>query len=114
MRPARITLPVLVLPVDFVPHVPLPRLELLSDARTRGAECVWGGEALTTDTAIDLNERVTDNGAHWFPRACRRCLRSAVHAARGRHPGDCPDCKRTTGLCETRNALHELLMELSR
>ncbi|MFH9673397.1 hypothetical protein ACH4L5_14180 [Streptomyces sp. NPDC017405] len=114
MRPVRVRPPVPVLPVDFVPHVPLPRLELLADVRTRGAECVWGGEPLTTDTAIDLNERVTDSGAHWFPRACRRCLRSAVHAARGRHPGDCPDSKGTSGPCETRHALHELLMELSR
>ncbi|MEV6806585.1 hypothetical protein [Streptomyces sp. NPDC051132] len=107
MRPARITLPVLVLPVDFVPHVPLPRLELLSDARTRGAECVWGGEVLTTDTAIDLNERVTDSGAHWFPRACRGCLRSAVHATRGRHPATArtarapPACARSATPCTT-------------
>ncbi|MEV6803923.1 hypothetical protein [Streptomyces sp. NPDC051132] len=113
MTSARTTA-VMVLPVDFVPHILLPRLELLCDARTRGAECVWGGEVLTTDTAIDLHERVTESGAHWFPRACRRCLRSAVRAARGRHPGDCPDCTDFTNLCSTRHALHDLLMELGR
>ncbi|WP_240468241.1 hypothetical protein [Streptomyces dangxiongensis] len=102
------------LPTDFVPHIPLPRLELLSEARTRGAECVWGGEALNTDTAIDLNERVTGTGTHWFPRACRPCLRRAVRAARGRHPGDCAECADATHLCETRHALHDLLLELSR
>ncbi|MFI0188004.1 hypothetical protein ACH4PW_10660 [Streptomyces sp. NPDC017082] len=113
MTSARTTA-VLVLPVDFVPHILLPRLELLCDARTRGAECVWGGEVLTTDTAIDLNERVTESGAHWFPRACRRCLRSAVRAARGRHPADCPDCTDFTNLCPIRRALHDLLLELGR
>ncbi|MFH9673408.1 hypothetical protein ACH4L5_14235 [Streptomyces sp. NPDC017405] len=61
-----------------------------------------------------MNERVTESGAHWFPRACRRCLRSAVRAARGRHPGDCPDCTDVTNLCSTRRAVYDLLLELGR
>ncbi|MET8563220.1 hypothetical protein ABZV75_22490 [Streptomyces flaveolus] len=94
-------------------HVPLPSLDLLPDARARGAECVWGGEPLTTATAIDLGERVTD-GAHWFPRACLRCTRSAVRAARNSHPSRCGQCVDTTAVCETRHALHALLLEFHR
>ncbi|MFC5655295.1 hypothetical protein [Streptomyces nogalater] len=100
-------------PAALVPHIVLPRLELLSDARTRGAECVWGGERLTGETAIDLGVH-TDNGFNWFPRACRRCTRSAVRAARDTHPARCTDCKGPTALCDTRQALHELLLELRR
>ncbi|AYN43432.1 hypothetical protein D9753_02310 [Streptomyces dangxiongensis] len=99
--------------VALLAHIPLPPLDLLSDARARGAQCIWGGEPLTTATAIDLGERVT-NDAHWFPRACLRCTRSAVRAARNSHPGQCEQCVDGTALCETRHALHDLLLELRR
>ncbi|GAA2222070.1 hypothetical protein [Streptomyces nogalater] len=100
-------------PAALVPHIPLPRLELLSDARTRGAECVWGGERLTVETAIDLGKH-TDNGFSWFPRACLRCTRSAVRTARDTHPDRCTECPGPTSLCDTRRALHDLLLELLR
>ncbi|MFC5656268.1 hypothetical protein [Streptomyces nogalater] len=102
------------IPAALVPHIPLPRLELLSDARTRGAKCVWGGERLTGETAIDLGVQVTEGGFRWFPRACRRCTRDAVRAARDIHPDRCTECEGPTALCETRRALHDLLMELRR
>ncbi len=103
----------MVIPAMLVPHIPLPRLELLSEARTRGAECVWGGERLTIETAIDLGKHV-DDGFSWFPRACLRCTRSAVRAARDTHPDRCTECKGLAALCDTRRALHELLRELRR
>ncbi|MGW8700664.1 hypothetical protein ACWGOK_27700 [Streptomyces eurythermus] len=99
------------IPAALVPHIMLPRLELLSDARTRGAECVWGGERLTGETAIDLGKH-TDGGLSWFPRACRRCTRDAVRAARNAHPGNCEQCADNADICTTRRALHELLMRL--
>ncbi|WP_436957104.1 hypothetical protein [Streptomyces sp. SudanB182_2057] len=102
----------MVVPATLVPHIPLPRLELLSDARTRGAECVWGGERLTIETAIDLGKHVTVDGFSWFPRACLRCTRSAVRAARDNHPARCPECRGPTTPCSTRQALHDLLLEL--
>ncbi|MFD0393771.1 hypothetical protein ACFQ3Z_20765 [Streptomyces nogalater] len=48
------------------------------------------------------------------PRACRRCTRDAVRAARDIHPDRCTECEGPTALCETRRALHDLLMELRR
>ncbi|MFG2933260.1 hypothetical protein [Streptomyces achromogenes] len=38
--------------------------------------------------------------------------KAAVRAARDAHPGRCTECKGPTALCETRRALHELLVEL--
>lgn len=101
------------IPADLLPLIPLPPLEVLSDTRARGAECVWGGEPLSTATAIDLGERKTDGG-HWFPRACRPCARRAVLVARNDHPGLCEQCTDDTGRCETRRALHALALELRR
>ncbi|MEV5350400.1 hypothetical protein [Streptomyces achromogenes] len=101
------------IPAALVPHIVLPRLELLSEARTRGAECVWGGERLTIETAIDLGKH-TDDGFNWFPRACRRCTKAAVRAARDAHPGRCTECRGPADLCDARCALHDLLLELRR
>ncbi|MFI5685925.1 hypothetical protein [Streptomyces sp. NPDC051636] len=101
------------IPADLLPLILVPPLEILPDARARGAECVWSGEPLSTATAIDLGERETD-GVHWFPRACRPCTRHAVLAARNSHPGQCEQCVDNTNLCETRRALHALALELRR
>jgi hypothetical protein len=101
------------IPADLLPLIPLPPLEVLPDARARGAECVWCGGPLSTATAIDLGERDSD-GAHWFPRACRSCTRRAVMAARNDHPGRCEQCTDDAGICETRRALHALALELRR
>ncbi|MGW4516429.1 hypothetical protein ACWEO4_31580 [Streptomyces sp. NPDC004393] len=101
------------IPDDLLPLILLPPLEVLPDARARGAECVWGGEPLSTATAIDLGERETEGG-HWFPRACRPCTRRAVLAARNDHPGRCEQCTDDATICETRRALHALALELRR
>ncbi|MFE9906395.1 hypothetical protein [Streptomyces achromogenes] len=92
------------IPAELVPHIVLPRLELLSEARTRGAECVWGGERLTGETAIDLGKH-TDGGFN---------TRSAVRAARNAHPDRCTECRGPADLYDTRRALHNLLLELLR
>ncbi|MFD0393871.1 hypothetical protein ACFQ3Z_21865 [Streptomyces nogalater] len=68
---------------------------------------------------IDRRDRHRPRRAHrqrlqLVPRACRRCTRSAVRAARDTHPARCTDCKGPTALCDTRQALHELLLELRR
>ncbi|MFD8396680.1 hypothetical protein ACFV2N_47975 [Streptomyces sp. NPDC059680] len=99
------------IPAALLPLIPLPPLDVLPDARARGAECVWGGEPLSIATAIDLGERETD-GIHWFPRACRPCAHRAVLAARNDHPGRCEQCTDDPSLCETRQALHTLALEL--
>ncbi|MFF3920546.1 hypothetical protein ACFYZB_45570 [Streptomyces sp. NPDC001852] len=101
------------IPDDLLPRILLPPLEVLPDARARGAECVWGGEPLSTATAVDLGERETDSG-HWFPRACRPCTRRVVLAARNDHSGRCEQCTDDATICETRRALHVLVLELRR
>ncbi|MER6065088.1 hypothetical protein ABT167_28770 [Streptomyces sp. NPDC001792] len=101
------------IPAALLPLILLPPLDVLPDARARGAECVWGGEPLSTATAVDLGERETDGG-HWFPRACRPCTRRAVLAARNAHPGLCEQCTDDATICETRRALHALALELRR
>ncbi|WP_381562913.1 hypothetical protein [Streptomyces eurythermus] len=101
------------IPAALVPHIVLPRLELLSEARTRGAECVWGGERLTGETAIDLGKH-SDGGFNWFPRACRPCTRAAVRAACRYHPRNCEQCVDNADICDVRRALHELFIGLKR
>ncbi|MCG0066314.1 hypothetical protein L0F81_23995 [Streptomyces tricolor] len=107
------THPLVDIPAELLPLILLPPLEGLPDARARGAECVWGGEPLSAAAAIDLGERET-GGVRWWPRACRPCTRLAVRAARNAHPGQCEQCVDDTALCETRRALHALVLELRR
>ncbi|MFG3207851.1 hypothetical protein [Streptomyces sp. NPDC048192] len=107
------TRPLVDIPAELLPLILLPPLEVLPDARARGAECVWCAGPLSTATAIDLGERDTD-GEHWFPRACRSCTRRAVLAARNDHPGLCEQCTDDASNCETRRALHSLALELRR
>ncbi|WP_181794057.1 hypothetical protein [Streptomyces sp. WELS2] len=102
----------MVIPAALVPYIPLPRLELLSGSRMRGAECVWGGERLTGKTAIDLGKH-TDNGFNWFPRACLRCTRGAVRAARDNHADRCTACEGPSAMCDTGRSLHNLLNALA-
>ncbi|MGW2426550.1 hypothetical protein ACWC0C_46650 [Streptomyces sp. NPDC001709] len=101
------------IPADLLPLIPVPPLDVLPEARARGAECVWGGEPLSTATAIDLGER-RENGTTLFLRGCRSCTRRAVLAARNSHPGMCEQCTDDATICETRRALHALAMELRR
>jgi hypothetical protein len=102
------------IPAELLPLIPLPPLEVLSDARARGAECVWGGEPLSTATAIDLGEREETDGGHWFPRACRPCARRAVLVARNEHPGLCEQCADDSIICKTLRSLRALALELRR
>ncbi|MGW7260799.1 hypothetical protein [Streptomyces sp. NPDC054834] len=101
------------IPAALLPLIPMPPLEVLPDARARGVACVWGGEPLSTATAVDLGEREGD-GVHWFPRACRRCTLRAVRAAQNSHPGGCEQCVDDPALCETPRALRALVLELRR
>ncbi|WP_405612284.1 DUF6415 family natural product biosynthesis protein [Streptomyces sp. NBC_01508] len=62
----------------------LPPLDTLTDDQARGAVCVWDAAEppLTAETAVDLGERPSAEGGHWFPHGCR------PHAAQHTHAGD--------------------------
>lgn len=75
--------------VDALALLPLPAH--LSGHQLDGHVCVWGGEALTTDSAVDLgSRRIGDRMA--FPRACGSCTARAAQGVLFDHTGDCPDC----------------------
>lgn len=85
----------------------LPIPETLSGPQRDGHVCVWGGEALTTDTAIDLgSRRIGDRMG--FPRGCRTCVERAAIGVLFDHTGDCDDCTGDT-VCETGRALNRVV-----
>ncbi|MEV0304282.1 hypothetical protein [Streptomyces prasinus] len=102
------------IPVNLLPLIPLPALEDLPDARARGAECVWGGEPLSTATAMDLGERLSPNGRALFLRSCRHCTVQAVLAAHKYHRYRCEQCVDDPTLCDTLRGLRLLALELRR
>jgi hypothetical protein len=84
----------------------LPLPAQLSDPQRNGHVCVWGGEALTTETAIDLGSRKVE-GRVVFPRACRTCVAHAATGVLFSHAIDCKDCARATEpVCEVSRALY--------
>jgi hypothetical protein len=89
----------------------LPLPARLSNAQRDGHVCVWSGEAITVETAIDLGPRTLD-GRTIFPRATRsgvnRAALSALfdHASGTEEHDACKEC--ATGICETGRALNRL------
>jgi hypothetical protein len=82
------------IPAEVLAALRLPELDGLADARVRGAECVWGGERLTAETAIGLGEHlVKGSGTTAFPRACRKCASQRAYAKLLDHGTDCQLCK---------------------
>lgn len=107
--------PLVDIPAALLPLIPLPALGSLPDARARGAECVWLGEPLTAETAVDLGERTSpDSGTTLFLRGCRRCTLRAALDTHKAHAQSCEQCVDDATLCETRRALRTLALELRR
>lgn len=97
----------------------LPSLDLVTDAQTRGATCVWCDGPLTTDVAVDLGEQMsplkgTTSPMRWTPRACPAC--TAERATRGRfaHAPTCEQCADEASVCEVGQGLMELVGRYSR
>lgn len=90
---------------EVIAQLPIPAT--LSGPQRDGRVCVWGGEALTSETAIDLgSRRIGDRMA--FPRGCRNCVKDAALGVLFDHTGDCPDCTNDTS-CETSRALNRVI-----
>lgn len=90
---------------EAIAQLPIPAT--LSGPQRDGRVCVWGGEALTSETAIDLgSRRIGDRMA--FPRGCRDCVSKAALGALFDHTTDCRDCDTDT-TCETGRTLNRII-----
>ncbi|MER6524706.1 hypothetical protein [Streptomyces sp. NPDC001508] len=97
-------------PPEVLKVLALPGLDGLADAKTRGAECLWCPETLTTETAVDFGERRSPlsssssvSGMKWYPRACRKCVAGRAHRGLFTHTVACD-------LCETEKAAAECIV----
>jgi hypothetical protein len=91
--------------VDVLAALPVPAV--LSEQQRDGHICVWGGESLTTATAIDLGSRkVGDRVA--FLRACRADVSLAAQEALYSHVKDREACSGTED-CGTCRGLYRVI-----
>ncbi|NUR04341.1 MAG: hypothetical protein HOY79_49910 [Streptomyces sp.] len=100
--------------IDALALLELPALEGLTTEQVRGAACIWRGEPLTTDTAVDLGERRhkrLDGRYSTFPRACHRCTHEAAYAVLIKHTMACEQCVDNAAECPTGRALLRLMRE---
>jgi hypothetical protein len=95
---------------EVLESLPIPAR--LSDAQRQGHVCVWGGESLMAETAIDLGSRAME-GQMTFPRACRSCLAKTAMQALFNHasgPGACPECQ-VSPCCSMGRALNRIIRQ---
>jgi hypothetical protein len=97
----------------------LPPLDKLTDAQTRGVDCVQDGVTLTSATAVNLGERLssldgTDAPMRWFPRACRTCILTLAMRSLHDHAPRCEQCVDDAARCETGLGLRRLMREYRR
>lgn len=91
--------------------LPLPTLGKLTPEQIRGTACIWGGEPLSTETAVDLGERTGQRDGQplrWFPRACRRDVQTAALNALHEHAPDCEQCATDGMHCDTGRTLNRI------
>ncbi|MEU9379988.1 hypothetical protein AB0D38_02810 [Streptomyces sp. NPDC048279] len=96
-------------PEAALPLLILPDVDGLSEDQRRGTACVWTGEPLTTESAIDLGERHDADGVLWFPRSGRRGVTSAALLRLQHHSQMCEQCTDDYRGCETGQALVRLV-----
>ncbi|MFJ6831555.1 hypothetical protein [Streptomyces sp. NPDC091209] len=104
------------IPPEVLAALALPALDGLAEDKAAGRTCVWGGERLTTETAVELGEQLapadSENviGQRWFPRSCHRHLAERAHAGMFTHCWDCDRCDDPDG-CEVGRGLYRVLRE---
>jgi hypothetical protein len=94
--------------VDALALLPIPAR--LSDAQRAGHVCVWGGETLVAETAVNLGSRKLD-GAIAFLQACRNCVSRAAMTVMFQHStgtNACTKCQKDP-YCETGRALARVI-----
>lgn len=89
--------------------LPLPRIQLLSDAQTRGVTCVWCGIVCTAQNSLALGTRPRPDGTSWFPRGCHRCLQATARTVLPQHTARCRMCTPGGPGCDVRSTLRGLV-----
>lgn len=97
------------IPPEVLTVLALPALDGLDELRTTGRVCVWGGERLWIDSAIDLGEQQSSD-VTWFPRACRKCVAERAHRGLIAHEPLCQLCrsKETSNSCAVGQGLYRV------
>ncbi|GAA4816057.1 hypothetical protein [Streptomyces ziwulingensis] len=99
------------LPAEVLEILALPPRDAVNADQARGATCVWGPEALTIETAVDLGEQQDPMGGHWFPRACGPHVGERAHHGLLAHSSLCEQCGEDRSLCPTGHTLYRLVRE---
>ncbi|MFJ8335479.1 hypothetical protein [Streptomyces sp. NPDC094437] len=86
-------------------------LDTLEEDRASGRACIWGGERLTIETAVDLGEQTDSAGRVCFLRACRRHAGQAAHRALMEHAPSCEQCTDNAGGCGLGRVLLRLIRD---
>ncbi|MFJ8332889.1 hypothetical protein [Streptomyces sp. NPDC094437] len=89
----------------------LPALDSLEEDRASGRACVWNGEPLTIETAVDLGEQTDAAGRVCFLRACRKHAGQVAHRALMEHAPSCEQCVDDAGGCDVGRVLLRLIRE---
>ncbi|MCG7203940.1 hypothetical protein [Streptomyces arenae] len=103
--------------VDALALLELPALDGLTQGQVRGADCIWCGDQLSPETAVDLGERRHKRpGGRFstFPRACPACVLDTAKDAFWTHPGSCEQCADDATICETSTGLRQLMRTYQR
>ncbi|MEU6605348.1 hypothetical protein ABZ922_09820 [Streptomyces shenzhenensis] len=97
-------------PPEVLDVLGLPDLDSLDEAREAGRVCIWCGEPLTIETAVDLGEQEAEDGT-CFPRACRRCVADRAHRGLFAHTPMCDLCEMeaTAANCSVGRSLYRLV-----
>ncbi|MFJ2817437.1 hypothetical protein [Streptomyces sp. NPDC087294] len=98
-------------PPDALTALALPALADLDEHQASGRTCVWGGERLTIESAVDLGEQTDSAGRVCFLRSCRRHAGQAAHRALMEHAPSCEQCTDNAGGCDVGRILLRLIRE---
>ncbi|WP_259471417.1 hypothetical protein [Streptomyces shenzhenensis] len=100
------------IPAGVLEVLTLPDLDGLDEARGAGRVCIWCGQPLTIETAVDLGEQKADAGT-CFPRACRKCVADRAHRGLFTHTPTCDLCgtKATAARCIVGRGLYRLVRD---
>ncbi|MFF0220884.1 hypothetical protein [Streptomyces sp. NPDC004629] len=90
----------------------LPALLGLNEDRAAGRVCIWCGQPLTIETAVDLGEQKAEDGT-CFPRACRTCTANRAHRGLFAHAPLCDLCETeaTAARCIVGRGLYRLVRD---
>jgi hypothetical protein len=95
----------------------------VSEEQVSGRACVWCGSQLTIESAVPLDEHMTDidashalSGVRAWPRGCRDCVGDRAHRGLFVHGSTCDLCRdeQTADECVVGRGLFHLVRETSR